>query len=143
MQKDAVHYGGWEHRDVHNIGGMIYVSFCPRSSRGRADLPSHHSKTSPHKGSSSARKFLSVLSSSLALSTPARSALEPCGQATISALGLTSPQPCPCFSPTVSLEWCSLDVSDALLLISGESKLTLCLSSQPTSEASSATPRPR
>jgi hypothetical protein len=25
MQKDAVHYGGWEHRDVHNIGGMIYV----------------------------------------------------------------------------------------------------------------------
>lgn len=27
MQKDAVHYGGWEHRDVHNIGGMIYVSF--------------------------------------------------------------------------------------------------------------------
>lgn len=26
MQKDAIHYGGWEHRDVHNIGGMIYVS---------------------------------------------------------------------------------------------------------------------
>ena len=25
MQKDAVHYGGWEHRDVHNIGGMIFV----------------------------------------------------------------------------------------------------------------------
>jgi len=25
MQKDAIHYGGWEHRDVHNIGGMIYV----------------------------------------------------------------------------------------------------------------------
>lgn len=28
MQKDAIHYGGWEHRDVHNIGGMIYVSFA-------------------------------------------------------------------------------------------------------------------
>jgi alpha 1,3-glucosidase len=25
MQKDAVHYGGWEHRDIHNINGMIYV----------------------------------------------------------------------------------------------------------------------
>ena len=25
MQKDTLHYGGWEHRDVHNIGGMIYV----------------------------------------------------------------------------------------------------------------------
>ncbi|KAM0791314.1 hypothetical protein ACM66B_005786 [Microbotryomycetes sp. NB124-2] len=24
MQKDAIHYGGWEHRDVHNINGMIY-----------------------------------------------------------------------------------------------------------------------
>ena len=25
MQKDAVHHGGWEHRDVHNINGMIFV----------------------------------------------------------------------------------------------------------------------
>lgn len=25
MQKDAVHYGGWEHRDVHNINGMPLV----------------------------------------------------------------------------------------------------------------------
>lgn len=24
MQKDTIHYGGWEHRDVHNIFGMIY-----------------------------------------------------------------------------------------------------------------------
>ncbi|KAK4056711.1 glucosidase II [Microbotryomycetes sp. JL221] len=24
MQKDAIHHGGWEHRDVHNINGMIY-----------------------------------------------------------------------------------------------------------------------
>lgn len=29
MQKDAIHHGDWEHRDVHNIGGMIYVSFLP------------------------------------------------------------------------------------------------------------------
>jgi len=24
MVKDAVHHGGWEHRDVHNINGMLY-----------------------------------------------------------------------------------------------------------------------
>ena len=23
MHKDAVHYGNWEHRDVHNIYGML------------------------------------------------------------------------------------------------------------------------
>ncbi|KAI0035606.1 glycoside hydrolase family 31 protein [Vararia minispora EC-137] len=26
LQKDAIHYGGWEHRDVHNINGMPLVS---------------------------------------------------------------------------------------------------------------------
>lgn len=26
MQKDNVHHGGWEHRDVHNINGMLYVT---------------------------------------------------------------------------------------------------------------------
>ena len=26
MPKDTLHYGGWEHRDVHNINGMLYVS---------------------------------------------------------------------------------------------------------------------
>ena len=25
MPKDNVHYGGWEHRDVHNINGMLFV----------------------------------------------------------------------------------------------------------------------
>ena len=25
MPKDLVHYGGWEHRDVHNIYGLLYV----------------------------------------------------------------------------------------------------------------------
>ncbi|KAF8342699.1 glycoside hydrolase family 31 protein [Cantharellus anzutake] len=24
MPKDSIHYGGWEHRDVHNINGMLY-----------------------------------------------------------------------------------------------------------------------
>jgi alpha 1,3-glucosidase len=27
LQKDAIHHGGWEHRDVHNINGMPLVSF--------------------------------------------------------------------------------------------------------------------
>jgi alpha 1,3-glucosidase len=26
MPKDNVHYDGWEHRDVHNINGMLFVS---------------------------------------------------------------------------------------------------------------------
>ena len=26
MHKDAVHYGGWEHRDLHNIYGLYVVS---------------------------------------------------------------------------------------------------------------------
>ncbi len=26
MPRDNVHYGGWEHRDVHNINGMLFVS---------------------------------------------------------------------------------------------------------------------
>ncbi len=26
MPKDNIHHGGWEHRDVHNINGMLYVS---------------------------------------------------------------------------------------------------------------------
>ena len=37
MQKDAIHYGGWEHRDVHNIGGMIYVSTTVVPSSFRAE----------------------------------------------------------------------------------------------------------
>jgi mannosyl-oligosaccharide alpha-1,3-glucosidase len=26
MPKDNIHHGGWEHRDVHNINAMLYVS---------------------------------------------------------------------------------------------------------------------
>lgn len=26
MPKDNIHYGGWEHRDVHNIVGMLFVN---------------------------------------------------------------------------------------------------------------------
>ena len=26
MPKDSIHHNGWEHRDIHNINGMLYVS---------------------------------------------------------------------------------------------------------------------
>lgn len=26
MHKDCIHYGGWEHRDLHNVYGMYVVS---------------------------------------------------------------------------------------------------------------------
>lgn len=25
MHKDCLHYGGWEHRDIHNIYGLLHV----------------------------------------------------------------------------------------------------------------------
>ena len=25
MPRDNIHYGGWEHRDLHNINGMLFV----------------------------------------------------------------------------------------------------------------------
>jgi len=28
MHKDAKHFGGWEHRDVHNIYGLLVVMLC-------------------------------------------------------------------------------------------------------------------
>ncbi|KAI5480797.1 glycoside hydrolase family 31 protein [Pseudohyphozyma bogoriensis] len=39
MQKDTIHYGGWEHRDVHNIGGMIYQNVTAQGLIGREEIP--------------------------------------------------------------------------------------------------------
>ncbi|CEQ39441.1 SPOSA6832_00983 [Sporobolomyces salmonicolor] len=39
MQKDAVHHGGWEHRDVHNINGMIYQNLTAQGLIDREDPP--------------------------------------------------------------------------------------------------------
>lgn len=47
MQKDTIHYGGWEHRDVHNIGGMIYVS-TERSSSGIQRMLISSASAKPH-----------------------------------------------------------------------------------------------
>ncbi|KAF8733635.1 Galactose mutarotase-like, partial [Rhizoctonia solani] len=35
MQKDNVHYGGWEHRDVHNINGMLYHNITAQAVKER------------------------------------------------------------------------------------------------------------
>ncbi|KAF8608373.1 glycoside hydrolase family 31 protein [Ceratobasidium sp. AG-I] len=37
MQKDNVHYGGWEHRDVHNINGMLYHNITAQALRARSN----------------------------------------------------------------------------------------------------------
>ncbi|GAA5833625.1 hypothetical protein JCM9279_001580 [Rhodotorula babjevae] len=39
MQKDAVHHGGWEHRDVHNINGMIFQNLTMQGLIKREDPP--------------------------------------------------------------------------------------------------------
>ena len=30
MPRDNVHYGGWEHRDIHNINGVLLVRTSSR-----------------------------------------------------------------------------------------------------------------
>lgn len=51
MPRENIHYGGWEHRDLHNINGMLFVSVClptvsilrlMTSTPGELDLPSRH-----------------------------------------------------------------------------------------------------
>ena len=32
MPKDNIHHGGWEHRDIHNINAMLFVSFVIHNS---------------------------------------------------------------------------------------------------------------
>ena len=48
MHKDAKHYGGWEHRDVHNIYGTYVV--CKTSHMLNDRTYSVHSKLSTHIG---------------------------------------------------------------------------------------------
>ncbi|KAG8741322.1 hypothetical protein FRC10_002984 [Ceratobasidium sp. 414] len=37
MHKDNVHYGGWEHRDVHNINGMLYHNITAQALKARSN----------------------------------------------------------------------------------------------------------
>lgn len=39
MPKDNVHHGGWEHRDVHNINGMLYSNLTSQAVSARSDPP--------------------------------------------------------------------------------------------------------
>ncbi|KAJ7578310.1 glycoside hydrolase family 31 protein [Mycena floridula] len=39
MPKDNVHYGGWEHRDVHNINGMLFSNHTYQALEVRSDPP--------------------------------------------------------------------------------------------------------
>ena len=38
MHKDAKHFGGWEHRDIHNIYGMYVVSSTNHNSVSHVHL---------------------------------------------------------------------------------------------------------
>lgn len=35
MEKDSIHYGGWEHRDVHNINGMLFSNITSQAVKER------------------------------------------------------------------------------------------------------------
>ena len=39
LQKDAIHHDGWEHRDVHNINGMLFVCLFRSSPLTSVDTP--------------------------------------------------------------------------------------------------------
>ncbi|RXW18704.1 hypothetical protein EST38_g7152 [Candolleomyces aberdarensis] len=39
MPKDNVHHGGWEHRDIHNINGMLYSNLTWQALAVRSDPP--------------------------------------------------------------------------------------------------------
>ncbi|KAI0944115.1 hypothetical protein AcV7_002026 [Taiwanofungus camphoratus] len=39
MPRDNIHYGGWEHRDVHNINGMLLHNITSQALIARADPP--------------------------------------------------------------------------------------------------------
>ncbi|CAA7260493.1 unnamed protein product [Cyclocybe aegerita] len=39
MPKDNIHYGGWEHRDIHNINGMLFSNLTYQAVAERTDPP--------------------------------------------------------------------------------------------------------
>ncbi|KAK7472303.1 glucosidase II [Stygiomarasmius scandens] len=39
MHKDSIHHGGWEHRDVHNINGMLFHNLTSLAVLRRTDPP--------------------------------------------------------------------------------------------------------
>ncbi|KAJ7655561.1 glycoside hydrolase family 31 protein [Mycena polygramma] len=39
MPRDNIHHGGWEHRDIHNINGMLFSNLTSQAVRDRTDPP--------------------------------------------------------------------------------------------------------
>ncbi|KAF9262699.1 glycoside hydrolase family 31 protein [Marasmius fiardii PR-910] len=39
MPKDNLHHGGWEHRDIHNINGMLFSNLTSQAVMSRTDPP--------------------------------------------------------------------------------------------------------
>ncbi|KAG7091271.1 hypothetical protein E1B28_010321 [Marasmius oreades] len=39
MPKDNIHHGGWEHRDIHNINGMLFSNLTSQAVMSRTDPP--------------------------------------------------------------------------------------------------------
>ncbi|KAH9856749.1 alpha-glucosidase [Lenzites betulinus] len=39
MPRENIHYGGWEHRDLHNINGMLYHNLTAQAVKERTDPP--------------------------------------------------------------------------------------------------------
>ncbi|GJE94653.1 glycoside hydrolase family 31 protein [Phanerochaete sordida] len=39
MPRDNIHYGGWEHRDLHNLNGMLFHNQTSQAVRARTDPP--------------------------------------------------------------------------------------------------------
>jgi hypothetical protein len=99
MPKDNIHYGGWEHRDVHNINGMLYVSTLFRC--GMSSNCLYFSKMRRTRRFSLALLRPSDLSYLRDLSSLARSALGLCGRVTTWVHGSTWQSVSPwCFPST-------------------------------------------
>ncbi|PIL32749.1 hypothetical protein GSI_04864 [Ganoderma sinense ZZ0214-1] len=39
MPRENIHYGGWEHRDLHNINGMLFANLTSQAVMARTDPP--------------------------------------------------------------------------------------------------------
>ncbi|KAI0667109.1 alpha-glucosidase [Trametes maxima] len=39
MPRESIHYGGWEHRDLHNINGMLFHNLTSQAVKDRTDPP--------------------------------------------------------------------------------------------------------
>ncbi|RPD70847.1 alpha-glucosidase [Lentinus tigrinus ALCF2SS1-7] len=39
MPRESIHHGGWEHRDLHNINGMLFHNLTSQAAAARTDLP--------------------------------------------------------------------------------------------------------